>query len=561
MNDPVVAAGREHRACPTRELTLHRLTVAVEATAEGMRSALEEQCAHEEDLRIEQASIDGRAAVVVHGQRRGLQEPEWLRDARRSTRIELDVRKLSPAVVVFIAVDGRVYAWSYGDGHYLIPDTLKDPTFGRRLASRACDPEEITGVHRRPADTPGRRDSTVSTAGLRWRDFGLRPHLDRVDRISARGQIQELTYSRCTGRRPRIHCSTGVATKFGIEPADLVADIRLLAEIEQEKQPHEAFADFNAFQEVDDPDELGLLNLLLDDALGGRGELELAIAPTQQMLDDQENARSVQAHIGGVAGPVREELDIGEIRSRLRVQRRGARVQALRDAKLTFYKDRSGREKLRSYTNLLRCIDALLPDGDRIYTLTDGHWFELGANYAESLRNTVQRLIDNGGHLRLPDWADGLDERDYVEDVARDIPGMIALDRKLAGTPLHNGNGVELCDLLGEHDELIHVKQADSAGALSHLFIQAQAAVEALDNEAEARSWLRDRIRATSPERDLGDGWRPRTVVLAIRLKTHRPLSAQSLFPTSQVALAALAEDLHRRGMELQVTGIPSYRS
>ncbi|MEC3894397.1 TIGR04141 family sporadically distributed protein [Nocardiopsis sp. LDBS1602] len=558
MNDPVGGADRRRRLCPTRDLTLHRLTTAVEPTYAGMRHALEEQCTREEELSIEQISIDGRAAVVAHGQRRGLQEPEWLRDAQRSTRMEFHLRKLNPAVVVLIAVDDRVYAWTYGDGHYLIPDSLKDRGFGLRLASRACDPEEVTSVHRRPTDTPGRRDSTVSTAGLRWRDFGLRPHLDRVDRISARNHSGKLTHTKRTGRRPRIHCSKGVTTKFGIEPADLVADIRRIAAIEREGQPHEAFADFNAFQEVNNPDDLELLNLLLDDTLGGRGELEIAIAPTPQMLDDQERARSVRVHIGGAAGPVREQLDIDEIWSRLRVQRPGTRVQALREAKLTFYQDRIGREKLRNYTSLLPCIDALLPHGDRIYTLTDGHWFELGADYAETLHNTVQRLIDNGTHFRLPDWARDQAEPEYVKNVAQAVPGMIALDRKLAGTPLHNRNGVELCDLLGVHDELILVKQAGSAGALSHLFVQAQAAVESLNNEADARKWLRDRVNAAAPGRDLGDGWRPRTVVLAIRLKTHHSLTPRTLFPSSQVALAALAEDLHRRGVELQVTSIPS---
>lgn len=557
MTDSAAGARRRNHACPTRDLTLYRLSPGIEPTHNGMRHALEEQCAREEELRIDEILIDGHAALVIHGQRHGLQAPEWLGDVQRSTGIELDLRKLNPAAVVIIAVDGTVYAWSYGSGHHLILEALKDRRFGMRLASRICDPDEVTGVHRRPADTPGRRDSTVSTAGLRLRDVGLRPHLDRVDRISARGHCRQLTYTRSTGRQPRVQGSTGVTTRFGIDPADLVADIRLIAAIEREEQPQEEFADIEAFQDVTDSSDLEVLELLLDDALGGGGDLELAIAPTQQMLDDQERARSARVYIGGVASPVREQLDVADIWSRVQVLRPGTRVQALRDAKVTFYRDRIGREKLRTYSSLLPCVDALLPHGDRIYTFTDGHWYELGAAYAESLRAQVQRLLDKGAHLRLPEWVGGKHERDYIQDAARSTPGLIALDRALAGTPLHSGNGVELCDLMGPGNELVHIKQAASAGALNYVFFQALAAAESLGNEAEARRWLRERAQAVAG-RELGDGWRPSVVVLAIRLKTHRPLTARSLFPGSLVALAAVAADLHRRGIELQVVGIPS---
>jgi uncharacterized protein (TIGR04141 family) len=116
---------------------------------------------------------------------------------------------------------------------------------------------------------------------------------------------------------------------------------------------------------------------------------------------------------------------------------------------------------------------------------------------------------------------------------------------------------VEICDLLGPHDELIHVKWLRSAASASHLFEQTRLAVASAREEPHhVLSGLRDKVsKATGCLRTVPKI--PNTVVLAAG---GRSWTADGLFTMSKVGLLQLARDVHGMGSTLRFLDLPHQR-
>ncbi|GAA3737006.1 uncharacterized protein (TIGR04141 family) [Spinactinospora alkalitolerans] len=546
-------------AARTQELTLHRL-IGVEPRPEDMRAVFDEQGLRNDGLRMESVNVGGMVAVVVHGLRGGVHPPDWLDNARSTTGLHMELEVGNPAVTVLIAVDASVYAFSYGEGHHLVPRELRESAFGRRFAARVADSTAVTTVRRRRMDVPGRYEHTRIAHGGNVRTYGVRPERDIVTGLRVRSGANGLTYTGITGRLPYVDCADGVRTRLGVAPGDLVNDIRWIAEVERSVDPRDDFRILEAHTEERDPERLQVLWDLFAECLGDPESLELAIAPPEDALDDLERTRSFVARIGPKSCPLRTDCDPDSLRThlvaRLKQLQTGNVVAALRAGWIQLYSDPDGRWEIRKHTRPLDWIEATVNMESEIFVLRHGHWYRYGADYLQAVRDNLQRLLSRGSPIELPAWGAG-DEGDYNDGVHDPAAGYLCLDRNLVKTPAHWGRGIELCDLLGPGNRLIHVKQAASASALSHLFIQVRSALESLEFETEARERFVRRVKELDPDRDIDESFRPRTVVFAVHLRNHGEVDVDTLYPLAQVELYRTTKALDERNIDVELVGIP----
>ncbi len=188
----------------------------------------------------------------------------------------------------------------------------------------------------------------------------------------------------------------------------------------------------------------------------------------------------------------------------------------------------------------------------------DEHWYEIDQGYLQTIRTHVERLITSSPSVDLPPWVLGETERSYNESVPDQRPGYVCFDRNNVQTALHRGNGVEICDLLSPDNVLVMVKRAKGSDALSHLFSQALVAVQTLRNSPEARERFAEKVAAVRKGRGLPENYRHTKVVFAILLKDGTELTANTLFPFSQVTLVQTARTLETWGVRVEVIGITS---
>jgi uncharacterized protein (TIGR04141 family) len=133
--------------------------------------------------------------------------------------------------------------------------------------------------------------------------------------------------------------------------------------------------------------------------------------------------------------------------------------------------------------------------------------------------------------------------------------GYVCLDQRFAANPLGNGR-LEVCDLVGPGNELVHVKRASDSKPLSHVCSQALVGTQSLLRSPEVRRDFAALVERHGRGRTVPESFRPSKVVLAILLKKGEKLTADTLFPFSQVSLAHTARALRSDLIDVEVIGI-----
>src|SRR6266496_1095881 len=353
--------------------------------------------------------------------------------------------------------------------------------------------------------------------------------------------------------------------RFGIKPDALVADIRECARVCQEEEPDPALEFIEYVQPVSDADTKAVLDdeleKLLEATRADACERLIPVVPTS-VLQHFGQAYTFTIKIGHGKADLSPLVEIEDIIRRTRVQRDGERVKTLRCGHVSLNDDEAGKEVLAS-ASADKWLEANVSYGARRFFLMDGDWFEIGAHYIRASRDAISRLFPATPTISLPPWS--LPERRteydyncYVE--ARSRGQYLCLDKNRAvRDPLGARSPLEICDLLGPGNELIHVKRAEGSAPLSHLFSQGLISAQSLvaGPSAVLERFVRT-VAALPRSRSLAADFKPTKVVYAILLPKGRQLSPDTLFPFSQATLAHAARILGTYGIDVEVVGIPA---
>ncbi|MFE7856714.1 TIGR04141 family sporadically distributed protein [Streptomyces sp. NPDC057403] len=542
----------------TSKRTLYRLR-GVPPTADAMFDALDADQLERVHADFDVPENLGVPAVLVTG---SFQQPvaSWCDEIFRTTGIEVSRPVNRSAGLLMLAVDGEVYAIGYDQGFRLVPDRLKDHRFGLSFASRRVDPAKIRDL---VSHTPGggRTDITLIPSGASVWSLGIVEHAQIVRRLGGHLDNIPLTISRDNpGKVSSAEGGAGLRLRLGVEGADLVADIRAIARVLREEKPSPELEFVEHVVPVDDPGHDTRLEAMLDDLLGEEPDGRISVAVPADRWDDYMAARAFRARINSdSAGRSTDDFDLEYVLCRARVQRAGSRVAALREGSVTLYRHNRAERADEIWTSsALRWIEAEVFLDSRRFFLMDEHWYEIDQEYLKAIRSHAERLITDTPAVDLPPWVHGEKERTYNASVPDQRPGYVCFDRDNVQTALHRGNGVEICDLLSPDNVLVMVKRAKGSDALSHLFSQALVAVQTLRSSPEGRQRFAEKVAAARQGCGLPKDFRPSKVVFAILLKDGTDLTADTLFPFSQVTLVQTAKTLDTWGVQVEVIGIAS---
>ncbi|TMU92363.1 TIGR04141 family sporadically distributed protein [Streptomyces sp. DASNCL29] len=540
----------------TSKRTLYRLT-GVAPTVDAMFDVLDpiRLAAVDAELHVPEEWL-GVPALLVTG---SFEQPvaSWCGEINRTTGCEVSRPVNRSAGLLMLAVDGEVYAIGYDQGFRLVPDWAKDRRFGLSFVIRRVDPAQIRDL---VSHTPGggRTDITLVPGGAPVWSLGVQEHAQIVRRLGGRLDGIELTIAQDDRTKiSSVEGGTGLRMRLGIDAPDLVADIRAIARVLRDETPVPELEFVEHIVPVKDADLVTRLEARLDDMLGEVSDARIAVAVPSDHWDDYGAAQAFATKVHSLEARLTDDFSLEYVLGRARVQRPGTRFAALRDGTVTLYAHTRAQKGDVIWTSgVLRWIEAEVALGARRFFLLDGRWYEIGEAYLEAIRSQVERLIAGTPSVDLPAWALGDTERKYNESVPDLRPGYVCFDRDNVRTALHRGNGVEICDLLSPDDVLVMVKRAKGSDALSHLFGQAVVAVQTLLHSPEAMDGFVRKVAEARPGRPLPEGFRPSKVVFAVLLKDGTDLTADTLFPFSQVTLVQTAKMLEAWGVAVEVVGI-----
>jgi uncharacterized protein (TIGR04141 family) len=540
----------------TSKRTLYRLT-GVAPTVDAMFDVLDPARleAADAELHLPEERL-GVPSLLVTG---SFEQPvaSWCDEINRTTGCEVSRPVNRSAGLLMLAVDGEVYAIGYDQGFRLVPERVKDRRFGLSFVIRRVNPAQIRDL---VSHTPGggRTDITLVPGGTSVWSLGVQEHAQIVRRLGGRLDGLQLTIARDNRTKvSSVEGGTGLRMRLGVDAADLVADIRAIAHVLREEAPSPELEFVEYIVPVKDGALAARLGERLDEMLGEEPDGRIAVAVPADHWDDYAAARAFAVRINSPEARLTDDFGLEYVLDRARVHRPGRRFAALRDGTVTLYSHtRAEKDDVIWASNVLRWVEAQVALDARRFFLLDGQWYEIGQAYLETIRSQVERLITGTPSVDLPAWVLGDTEREYNESVPDTRPGYICFDRDNVRNALHRGNGVEICDLLSPENVLVMVKRAKGSDALSHLFGQAVVAVQTLLHSPEAMDGFARKVAAARPGRALPDGFRPSKIVFAILLKSGTDLTADTLFPFSQVTLVQTAKTLEAWGVEVEVTGI-----
>ncbi|MGH3262143.1 MAG: DUF6119 family protein, partial [Trebonia sp.] len=367
---------------------------------------------------ISERSLDARGAVVepreiagVPALWIGIQEDEkptdWAADFAVTTGLDLTYTERHSGGVLLLGIDGDAYALSYGNGHLLIPDGLKDQRFGLDFLIRRLDVDRVKDLVRRRANARGRLDATIVAAGAPAWTLGVAENLEIIRRIGGSAKNLKVTFSSADARPVNVEGSVGLKMRFGVAPEALVADIRECARVCREERPDPELEFIEYVRPVADADTKTLLDLeletLLADTTAVTAERLLPVVPIAA-LEHYGEARSFTIRIGHARCATVSSLELADIVRRTRLQKPGERVNALRSGSISLNADGAGNDLLAE-ARADRWLEANVSLGTRRFFLMEGEWFEIGADYVRASREAAARLFPATPGIVLPPWS------------------------------------------------------------------------------------------------------------------------------------------------------------
>jgi uncharacterized protein (TIGR04141 family) len=422
------------------------------------------------------AALDGRLYV----RRTMVRPPAWLAFVQTGVQVDLSgLLNSSTAAVLLVRAAGRMLAFTFGYGRYLLKPDAVVRDFGLKVVLNTVDPDRLRSVELKVIEDvviSRRTDvSQVSSPG----SFGLDPGRDIL-----RGVAGQPTDPRLYGRQ--LVGSDALVANLPVDFADLddVA-VRLLAAY-HDTLYRQRFGWVDHVRLVRD-DRVADLDQILLLGLSRTPDPGPYLAPPG--LLDWSNVeftytRDRDRHLDLDLADYLANVDVGALDVAM-LRRHEVRVYPI------------GGTELRHRWAVYDCLVFETRHEDKSYVLSEGQWFEVAGGLVDEIRAKLAAIPRAA--VSLPPARDGEGEPAYNRRAADDDPSSRALlDADLSQVASERGP-IEICDLITDRGEFVHVKRKTQSQRLSALFAQGRVSAEVFRQDAEFRERVRAKLSATHP--------------------------------------------------------------
>lgn len=206
-----------------------------------------------------------------------------------------------------------------------------------------------------------------------------------------------------------------------------------------------------------------------------------------------------------------------------------------------------GEEELYNW-KIYNCIIAEIEYKDNAYCLNFGKWYRIDKDYVK-----ITNEYYNGIVLSNIEFPISNNEREdkYNEELHQYIKNSILMDKKNTRMTGMGKSSIEVCDVLTDNKELIHVKKNEGSSYLSHLFNQASVSGEFL-LDANFRNEVNKKMeKEIFPKDFISNNY---TIVLAIITNNNTERPKIPFF--SKVSIQYTIESLKRKGYNVKIKNI-----
>lgn len=389
-----------------------------------------------------------------------------------------DVRSSSVSGLLLIRVEGRIFGFTFGFGRSLLDLSRIEHRFGLKVALNRVDPTQL-----RSLDTKAFEDLVVTTTTQVSKNaelpaFGVDVSRDILR--AATGEPRDKTFAK------RLSGSDGLVLNLETDAADLGA---LCAELLTAHSEDGYKADFDWIDQlmlVKDPRLIDSLDQAMVRELAGAEAVG-----THMAVPEPINWEDIDAFkVAGAGRQEYDDLDLAAYLSDLGDERSALTLERLKDRRVSVRYARS--DRFESKWSLYKCLVSEQRVDEALYVLIEGRWFGVSGSLVEDVDRFVEHIAEPA--VTLPASRPGEKEGAYNKRVAEESDGaVVSLDAKIK-RPGGAASGIELCDLLSQDGEFIHVKRKARSATLSHLFAQGSVSATTFFSDGTFRDQIREAI-------------------------------------------------------------------
>jgi len=377
-------------------------------------------------------------------------------------------RVSTSSAVFLVAVKGRTFALTFGQGRHLLVPGGWEERFGLRVALNCIEENHLRSIDKQTFDAISRHTRVQSSREASPPDFGLDIEQDLLRAVT--GTPKDEQFGKKLSGMDALHALARV------ELENLKGLLATYLEKFHDDTYRRVFPWVDHIAEVSNSQTKGELDELLVQRLQSEN-LDRCWLAVPEIVDWADisgfrygfGRRSPEYHdlhfpefLGSLPDGV---VEVGTLRKR--------HAYCIGD---------EGQEI--DEWPIYQCIYCELDHNGDSYLLSAGKWYRVNRNFVNEVNDSFQQFPRYP--QSLPQYNDS-SETVYCERVAKESSGMYALmDRKT----IQIGGGyskVEFCDLFSRPKDLIHIKRYGGSSVLSHLFAQGLVAGEAFRSDAKFR--------------------------------------------------------------------------
>jgi uncharacterized protein (TIGR04141 family) len=218
---------------------------------------------------------------------------------------------------------------------------------------------------------------------------------------------------------------------------------------------------------------------------------------------------------------------------------------------------------------IYKCIYFEHKENGKTYIIFSGLWYEIDNDFMSRIDAVLAQIkLSSLVFPKVYAWTEIKDgkekarieaEGDYNERVANNYPYYL-LDKKLIKSN-RTTTPIELCDLMTDNKQFVHVKHRKGGSAgLSHLFAQGSVSAEILLGDKEFRKQVRKvlrKVKAGLQDTVPIDAFKSDGVEIVFLILGEDSMTLKSNLPFfSKVNLSKAFENLFQRGFAVTIAGV-----
>lgn len=399
--------------------------------------------------------------------------------------VKAKIRQASKGALVFLPIDRRWFALSFGRVYHKLRDNCYEHDFGLRVTLNCVDPKKLRSTDTlQPGDARRQRTQAPIESDLTFFDFDRNSSVLRSLTGKVREQYKSL-FKDATG-------ASSLTIKSSATPKELTDLCEDLLGLYDSEDYRKTFPDIQNILPVTDSATLSELNGSLIQALRSRSQALYLTVP--DIIDFRKNL-----YYASFSGQGKSLLypDVQLITYYEYLDQNGFDVSeiTLDDICRHHLNLVDEDDKVRERYTILRCLlfETSLGAKGHTYHLTETKWYKVENAYLQKMQKMLDPLCAD---LGLPDFKHE-DEGKYNRAVTENNSALVCMDKTDISPATQTQ--IEPCDIFAVVDDqavFYHVKRSTHSSQLSHLFNQGMNAIEILKVEPESVQKLLDIIRS-----------------------------------------------------------------